>query len=540
MTQVATGVSPATPLDGVVVAIGANEYRFSIRDNEIWVEFPDPDTPGAPLIERQILMTTGSHHFQLYWYSFDEEDRSLLMLEAVYVIDTDEWMSLDSIFLKPPHIPLAGVNGLWNGTCILCHTTRGVPKVEPDKGFYSEVTEFGIACESCHGPGERHVRARQLPPSRYALHWSDDPDTTIVNPRHLEPYRQALVCGQCHAVFDSKGSEEFAQWRKSGTTFEAGDAELPLRNVSYSGEEHFWSDGLVRVTGREYNDLMVSPCFTHQDAERGIMSCLSCHSMHQAADDDRQLKSWANRQLKPAMDGREACIQCHGRFDDATETEAHTHHPPTSAASDCVNCHMPHTTWGQQRAIRSHAITSPNVATSLETGRPDACSLCHLDRTYVWTAGHLKEWYKHEIPRFSKEERKVAVGPLMAMRGDAGQRALMAWAFGWPEAQSTAGSSWMPPYLSLLMRDPYAVVRLRARLSLKTIDGYENLDFRADSNEREVMEVVATVKEIWEASTVRDGVGNIPRLLISDSSLDFAGVQHLMRRRDNRPMYLQE
>ena len=119
MTQVATGGSTAISLDGVVATIGLDEYHFSIRNDEVWVEFCDPDQPHAPLIERQILMLTGSHHFQLYWYSFADADRSLRMLQAVYVIDADGWMSLDSVFLKPPDVKLAGVNGLWNGTCIL-------------------------------------------------------------------------------------------------------------------------------------------------------------------------------------------------------------------------------------------------------------------------------------------------------------------------------------------------------------------------------------------------------------------------------------
>src|SRR2546430_13546483 len=39
----------------------------------------------------------------------------------------------------------------------------------------------------------------------------------------------------------------------------------------------YWSDGTVRVSGREYNALIESPCFS-----KGAMTCLSCHSMHQS------------------------------------------------------------------------------------------------------------------------------------------------------------------------------------------------------------------------------------------------------------------
>ena len=115
----------------------------------------------------------------------------------------------------------------------------------------------------------------------------------------------------------------------------------------------------------------------------------------------------------------------------------------------------------------------------------------------------------------------------------------MAWALGWQQAQSASGSWWMPPYLSLLMRDPYDVVRYRAHQSLKTLDGYASIDYRSDSSEREVMDVVQDIRRIWKELTP-DSEGNTAELLIRDGSRDFTGVQHLMRRRDNRPMYLQE
>ena len=37
-------------------------------------------------------------------------------------------------------------------------------------------------------------------------------------------------------------------------------------------------------------------------------------------------------------------------------------------------------------SIRSHQVSSPSVAESLPpVGRPNACNLCHLDRTLAWT-----------------------------------------------------------------------------------------------------------------------------------------------------------
>tara|TARA_B100000686_G_scaffold287109_1_gene312356 strand:+ start:1156 stop:2784 length:1629 start_codon:yes stop_codon:yes gene_type:complete len=542
MTQVASTKTVAIPLDGVTFTIGSNQYQFSAKGNEIWVEFDDPDARGKgrnpSRINRQILMTTGSHHFQVYWYAASDFDRSLRMLDAAYVIDTDRWMYIGSVFLKPPD-RMPEVSGLWNASCILCHSTRGNPKMIPEKGFDSQAVEFGIACESCHGPGAEHIKARQFPVSRYALHWEDGPDTTIVNPKHLDPVREALVCGQCHAVFDPKSGADFKTWKMNGSSFQPGDEELPLREISFEGDQYFWSDGLVRVTGREYNDLMVSPCFTHGDAERGIMTCLSCHSMHQDHNDLRPVKTWADRQLQTGMDGPLACVQCHTEFGDSETLLEHTHHPLETAASECVNCHMPHTTWGQQRAIRSHAITSPNIATAVATGRPDACNLCHLDKTYDWTAKYLNDWYQQPLLSIPDDEREVAVGPLLAIRGNAGQRALMAWAFGWTEARATTGTWWMPPYLALMMQDSYDVIRYRAHRSLMTIPGYESLAYEFDGRQSDRTLALRNLQKIWGQNlAVRSD--DVDELLIRSGTVDGRISNELLSRRDNRVFYLQE
>ena len=45
----------------------------------------------------------------------------------------------------------------------------------------------------------------------------------------------------------------------------------------------FWSDGMVRATGREYNGLIDSPCYKNATDDAATLSCFSCHSMHQTA-----------------------------------------------------------------------------------------------------------------------------------------------------------------------------------------------------------------------------------------------------------------
>ena len=47
---------------------------------------------------------------------------------------------------------------------------------------------------------------------------------------------------------------------------------------------------------------------------------------------------------------------------------------------------MPYTTYGLLKTIRSHTDQqSVGRRRRVETGRPNACNLCHLDKTLAWT-----------------------------------------------------------------------------------------------------------------------------------------------------------
>ena len=249
------------------------------------------------------------------------------------------------------------------------------------------------------------------------------------------------MCGQCHSIEIFLSDDKAIDWIQEGSRFRPGDRLSEFETTvcgryednppevqayldnhrSFRLRNCFWEDGAIRVTGREYHAMLETPCY-----QRGEMSCLSCHKMHRPADDPRSLETWANDQLGFQMGGNDACLQCHPRFADRQVLSAHTHHRANSTGSECQNCHMPHTTWGLLRAIRSHTIDSPSVQTSVTTGRPNACNLCHLDRTLQWTADTLEQWYDIDPPELSEDEKTVAASVLWILRGDAVQRALVA------------------------------------------------------------------------------------------------------------------
>src|SRR4029078_8568217 len=111
------------------------------------------------------------------------------------------------------------------------------------------------------------------------------------------------------------------------------------------------------------------------------------------------------------------CLQCHA--DEKYATRGHTHHEASSSGSRCYNCHMPHTTYGLLKAIRSHTIDIPSVAASVQVGRPNACNLCHGDQTLGWTARYLQEWYSIAPPDLEDDQRNISAAVLWALQGDA-------------------------------------------------------------------------------------------------------------------------
>ena len=267
------------------------------------------------------------------------------------------------------------------------------------------------------------------------------------------------------------------------------------------------------------------------------MSCLSCHTQHLSADDERSLEDWADDQLGKGMRGDQACVQCHGQ--EVYRTTAHTHHAPQSTGSRCYNCHMPHTTYGLLKGIRSHTVTSPTVAETVSTGRPNACNLCHLDQTLKWSARHLKEWYRVPQPKLSQQQETVAAGVLWTTTGDAGLRALAAWSMGWSPAIRASQKGWQAAYLAYLLDDPYDAVRHIALRSLRRQPGFEKFVFdfvgAADARPKAVQHAL----DIWnQAAGQRQSSGAL--LIGEQGRLDDSRLQTLRDSRDDTRITLAE
>jgi predicted CXXCH cytochrome family protein len=463
MTQVATSPAIVGAFDGRWLG----EHRVGRDGDRSWVEMPTIDGGRE---RRTVALVTGSHHMQVYWVPAPSGDR-LVAFPWAWLIEEQSWVPNEATLLRPPG---TDVEYTWNRVCIKCHVVAGNPGWdEARERVQSSVAELGIACEACHGPGRSHAERHRDPLQRYARHLSDQPVDDIVHPDRMSAQASSELCGQCHSITVFLDDEA---WVRSGHEHPPPSslsswgrlvrhplrADQPWIDTVLEGDpdffaERFWPDGMVRISGREYNGLVESAC--HQ---RGDLGCTTCHSMHDAPPDD---------QLRDDATGDGVCATCHARV--AADVVAHTRHPSGRSQPTCYDCHMPHTTYGLLGAIRSHEIDSPRLQLTLDTGRPNACNLCHLDQTLAWTAEHLHAWYGQPRPDLPPEDPAESAALRWLLAGDAGQRALLAWHFGWGPALAVSGSQWQSRSLQLLADDPYPAVRIVAARALRRLSAHE-------------------------------------------------------------------
>jgi predicted CXXCH cytochrome family protein len=550
MTQVASRESVAAPFAGTRLEVEGRSIDLSERDGAFFATLPDPDLVAAlslrgvrepareaPLVKREVVMTTGSHHYQAYWVP-GARGNELRLLPVVYLIDEQRFVPRRDAFLQPPDAPAHALR--WNSNCVQCHSVAGRPgHDEASDRFATEAAELGIACEACHGPGRAHVERHRSPLERFVSHFTREGDDSIVNPARLPADRASAICGQCHAYSVPRDEARF--W-KSGFAeiFRPGEPLEPSRQVldferdrAHFGslvetelESIFWGDGTIRIGGREYNGLVASKCHTQGAGERRL-GCLSCHSMHDSDPVD---------QLSSEGRGDRACASCHA--EQARAGAAHTHHAPDSPGSRCYGCHMPFTSYALFKGIRSHRVDSPSVENELLTGRPNACNGCHADRSLGWTAAKLEEWYGLRAPALGEAERGTSATLRALYQGDAAERALAAFALGQPETRRAAGSHFQAPHLASLLDDPYSAVRLVAWKSLRGLPGFAGFDYDFLSPREQRKDAV---RRAIERAVPRPELERKEELLFRpDGSLDTARIETLLQARDERPITISE
>ena len=250
-----------------------------------------------------------------------------------------------------------------SATCDGCHSV----------GFdirTHQVAEWNVGCERCHGPGGEHV--------------SHPLRGNIQNPGRLDFVAANDSCIQCHSQGRPPGNPIEGRYYDWPVGYQVG-----LRLQDYwkledhtLGETTFthFADGTAHKNRMQGNDFVQSVMYHH-----GV-TCFSCHDVH-GTDNYAQLR----------LPRQQLCLSCHQPMSangprEAT-LEAHTHHAPGSAGSQCVACHMPQieTTVANVR-VSAHTFRFIGPELTDKYRIPNACTSCHSDRSTAWAEQAMSRW----------------------------------------------------------------------------------------------------------------------------------------------------
>ena len=204
MTQLASAQTALAPFDGVEVRVGDQHVELEVEGQQLWATMDDLDVPpvARPVrIKRPIVLSTGSHHMQNYWYAAGQS-RILEQLPIVYLTEDQRWIPADATLLTPPSTEPVSNTGKWNESCVYCHSTHGRTAPTETGGVDTQAAEFGISCEACHGPGEAHI-------DFHRGQSAGDASDPIVNPSSLSNRLSSQVCGACHGFTAALTFEEY-------------------------------------------------------------------------------------------------------------------------------------------------------------------------------------------------------------------------------------------------------------------------------------------------------------------------------------------
>jgi tetratricopeptide (TPR) repeat protein len=273
----------------------------------------------------------------------------------------------------PPQRVL-GTDARWSN-CQECHGSQIELRFDAgSKGYATRYQDLRINCESCHGPGRRHIELARAGGLDTATDIGLRSLTTLSKDQSLD------VCFQCHALKDVLQPDYLP-----GKSL-AGHYSLGLE---WLGEKPWFPDGRVRTFAYQQNHRF-SDCYLN-----GSMTCVDCHEPHSQAYRDVTGRPLAGR----FDDGQ--CVDCHASK--ADRIEQHTHHRVGSSGSNCVACHMPylqHPELGTAlRFARSdHTIAIPRPAFDARLGIKSACVQCHTDLSVEQLQRASDQWWGEVKP----------------------------------------------------------------------------------------------------------------------------------------------
>ncbi len=177
----------------------------------------------------------------------------------------------------------------------------------------------------------------------------------------------------------------------------------------HSKKLHESETEIVRFAAREHQGILRSVCFV-KNKGGDVINCQSCHSSDNLKNVSEQ-----------------SCINCHQQFSAPQAVFEHSKHQPNSA--NCFNCHQPEIVYGHLEFQRTHEINIPNAELTTTKNIPNACNLCHTDKSANWAIVESKKlwnarFHDAKVSNDSQFDQPESVRALFA--GDAWTRVLAA------------------------------------------------------------------------------------------------------------------
>ena len=305
-----------------------------------------------------------------------------------------------------------------------------------------------------------------------------------------------MVCAQCHSFRDT-----YALGFTAGADYY--DYFLPVLEYGLpdEGDPAYWADGRTRRFSNDAFGLWQSECFL-----KGGATCLTCHAIPHNTDIDR-IRSSARTPTRSAR----SVIRPSERPPRRTPTT-----PSASTGSSCVECHMPRTVYSIKAEIRDHSMTVPVPENTLHHDIPNACNLCHKDKSPEWAIAQMNQWYgdrsrqkmirRADAFAAARKGDPAAVPALLAILGEPGEGQLVR-----ANAAGYLGRYRDPAAFEAVLRataDREPLVRTVATLSLAP--GADHRQAAAEALVKGLGDPVATVRLASLVALVSLGVHDLP------------------------------
>ena len=345
--------------------------RFFQRDGKFLVR---TDGADGRLADFEVAYTFGVAPLQQYLIA--QPGGRLQPLQIAWDSERQRWFHLLPNEKAPPGDVLhwTGRYQTANTMCITCHTTGFEKRFDAaTDSFDSRWKEHNVSCQSCHGPGERHVRWAQLKKDgQPAPEAAGETFGLSIRLKTASGPQQVEACAACH----SRRTELTGQSPPGQPRL---DHHLPALLVP----------GLYHADGQQLDEVFVDGSYRQSKMYQRGVGCMSCHSAHTG---------------KLKLAGNAVCLQCHGgqpnpdqpafaKAAGAYDTPAHHFHKAGSAGAQCVACHMPAKTYMQIQRRPDHSLRVPRPDLSVKLGTPNACNACHADQGAQWAADRVAAWY---------------------------------------------------------------------------------------------------------------------------------------------------